>query len=326
MFFKNHRYFYIVFLVSLSITYWWTNDSDSCSDCNTTTDRSNPFPVESSVGLENDFEPQLNQPQTARLIEDPPQPNPRPRFHATELGIRRKLMVAVLVHPDDVESTIDGINRTTAHLVDNIAYFVNTDDPTDEMLDKGIQTFPEHQREWPSFHMIKYISNHYLEKYDFFLVLPATTYVDSRTLVERLGKISVRQEIYMGTNFHGSDHSEDKSCDFDAGILFSNNVLSKLRGDIDQCADDPDFNTDSENIWNCVQYATKIQSCQTEWKGVQLNSYRLHENHQGVYRDFYKLARIESFNNAILIHPLKSADDFFRIHMYLSRVSKRWES
>lgn len=251
----------------------------------------------------------------------------RPRYYSSELGIREKLFVGCISEQDHIETLATAFNRTTAHLVNKIKFFINADNVKSTFKLKNIVGFTDTRENLRPFHVLKYIADNYLDDYDYFLLVPDTTYLDSRALRQKVSKISISFDIYLGTatttgrSSGESGESTSGYCDLDSGIIFSSSVIRKIRANLDWCVREAKSSTHSENIGRCVKYATKIDACQSSWQGVSVKSYQLQDDHQGIYRDFNRLAKNKEFNSATLIHPVHSADDFYRLHLYFSRVS-----
>lgn len=276
---------------------------------------------------ENDFEPQINLAQKPMAAKKEQKSFIRPRYYSSELGIREKLFVGCISEQDHIETLATAFNRTTAHLVNKIKFFINADNVKSTFKLKNIVGFTDTRENLRPFHVLKYIADNYLDDYDYFLLVPDTTYLDSRALRQKVSKISISFDIYLGTptttdRVSGeSGESSSGYCDLDSGIIFSSSVIRKIRANLDWCVKEAKSSTHTENIGRCVKYATKIDACQSSWQGVSVKSYQLQDDHQGIYRDFNRLARNEEFNSATLIHPVHSADDFYRLHLYFSRVS-----
>lgn len=324
----KYRNFYIYFVIGLLVAFYWPqSNSDRCSPPRSPLDSVPAEPLSDTLHHESDsdFEPQLNLAQKPLAAKKEQKSFIRPRYYSSELGIREKLFVGCLSEQDHIETLATAFNRTSAHLVNKIKFFINADNVKSTFKLKNIVGFTDTRENLRPFHVLKYIADNYLDDYDYFLLVPDTTYLDSRALRQKMSKISISFDIYLGTPTTTTETEESaeggsRYCDLDSGIVFSSSVVRKIRANLDWCVKEAKSHSHSENIGRCVKYATKIDSCQTSWQGVSLTSYQLQDDHQGIYRDFNTLAKNRDFNAATLIHPVHSADDFYRLHLYFSRV------
>lgn len=56
------------------------------------------------------------------------------------------------------------------------------------------------------FHALKYLADNYLEEYDFFFLVSDGAFVNARRLTELVSKLSVSQDVYMGTVAEDDSH------------------------------------------------------------------------------------------------------------------------
>lgn len=327
----KYRGFLIYFTIGLLVTlYWPENASDRCAKLFEQNSIPEVVPVVAPLpqhshhhpSPDNDFEPQLNLAQKPMAAKKEQKSFVRPRYYSSELGIREKLFVGCLSEQEHIETLATAFNRTSAHLIDKIKFFINADNVKSTFQLKNIVGFTDTREHLRPFHVLKYIADNYLDDFDYFLIVPDTTYLDSRALRRKVAQISISFDIYLGTPVEGGSGA-DKYCDLAAGIVLSSSVIRRMRANLDWCVREAKSGSHSENIGRCVKYATKIEACQSSWQGVSVGSYRLEDDHQGIYRDFNRLAKETAFNEATLIHPVHSADDFYRLHLYFSRVSSR---
>lgn len=244
------------------------------------------------IAHDDDFEPHLNlvnKPMTAKKTA---KNIIRPRYYSSELGIREKLFVGVLTHQHRINTLAAAFNRTTAHHVDRIKYFINAaDNVRTNFKLKNIVGFTDARDHLKPFHILKYIADNYLDDYDFFLLATDTTYVNARRLLTSLNHISISFDVYIGRkrDANGDDivDSDERSrmmdierdyCDLTAGIILSSSLVRKIRSNLDWCVRNAATNSDSLNIGRCIKYSSKISGCQEEFqvnKNCRLNWCRL---------------------------------------------------
>ncbi|XP_017156540.1 chondroitin sulfate glucuronyltransferase [Drosophila miranda] len=274
-----------------------------------------------------DFEPHLNLINKPLAAKKPVKNVIRPRYYSSELGIREKLFIGVMTSQEHINSFATAFNRTTAHLVNKIKFFIYADSVKTNYKLKNIVGFADTHENRRPFHVIKYIADNYLEEYDYFLLVPDNVYVDARKLNALLYHMSITFDLYMGGTHIGVPSSEgdgpagsgDRNyCSLEAGILLSSSVIRKMRNNLDRCVRIGITGDHSVNIGRCVKYASHVPGCQKSFQGMRQYSYAL--NTPGRQRrDFSDLAKEEAFRNASTVYPVPTPEDFYRLHAYYSK-------
>lgn len=229
----------------------------------------------------------------------------RPRYYSSELGIREKIFIGVMTSQENINTFATAFNRTTAHLVNKIKFFINADSVKLNYQLKNIVGFTDNRESRRPFHVIKYIADNYLEDYDYFLLVPDNVYVDARKLNALLYHMSITFDLYMGGTLVGSDESAQRDdagakaaraasdeesaaaeedaesagggdaatglndrnfCALEAGILLSSSVIRKMRNNLDRCVRIGITNDHSVNIGRCVKYASHVAGCQESFQ------------------------------------------------------------
>ena len=179
---------------------------------------------------DDDFEPVLmtaNNPPIKQSIER--HRLVRMRYISSELGIREKLFVGVVVSRGDIdlESTTVGINKTINHYVSKLVFFtkenVNTG-PTPIGLNvvriTGDTTVTRMFETW------KRIYEDYGNDYDWFLLIQDDTYLFGERIMDFVGQMSIGRDVYMGLVEREED-MEVTYCKREAGnfLIFKNKIL-----------------------------------------------------------------------------------------------------
>lgn len=222
-----------------------------------------------------DFEPKLNLANKPLAAKKPSKSIIRPRYYSSELGIREKLFVGVLSSKDNIKTFATAFNKTTAHLVNRIKFFINADNVKTNYVLKNIVGFTDTRINLRPFHVLKYIADNYLDDFDYFLLVPDTAYVDARELKKLVSQISITFDVYMGRPLeplysNSNDQEEQGYCDLSAGIILSSSVIRKIRTNLDWCVRNAATSSHSLTIGKCVKYSTKINGCQ---RSFQVNFY-----------------------------------------------------
>lgn len=203
---------------------------------------------------------------------------------------------------ENINSLATAINRTTAHLVNKIKFFINADNVKTNYKLKNIVGFTDTRENLRPFHVLKYIADNYLDDYDYFLLMSDTVYVDARKLKSMLYHISITFDLYMGARLsdasvsgYGVNHinvgagggnadgvvpqaaennnsddfrmlSDRNYCDLNAGILLSTSVIRKIRNNLDWCVRNGITNMHSVNVGRCVKYSSNLPGCQDSFQ------------------------------------------------------------
>lgn len=188
---------YLIFglCVGLSISLFLTPvEINDCSN----QQESQPYSL-SSNEVVDEYEPRINiaaKPQKAKKV---PKVFVRPRYYSTELGIREKLFVGILTSPEYLHSRAIALNKTVAHLVNKIRFFISIPEGTKPNVSlPGIVGFTDTRSILQPFHTLKYITDNYIEDYDYYFLIKDDSYVNARRLVNLVNKISVSQDVHLG--------------------------------------------------------------------------------------------------------------------------------
>uniref|UniRef100_U5ER64 Hexosyltransferase n=1 Tax=Corethrella appendiculata TaxID=1370023 RepID=U5ER64_9DIPT len=318
---SRNQYFLFGILIGFLYSYYVPEHLDEIviTEC--------PELTESSID-HAEFEPNLNLDQKPMIAKKVLKNLVRPRYYYSELGIREKLFIAIMTTQENIETLATAVNKTSAHLVDKIKFFINADNVKSNFKLKNIVGFTDTRENLRPFHILKYIADNYLDDYDYFFIITDTGYINVRQLVEKLYHISISFDLYLGTKITPSeiDSNEDahkkhiysQYCNLEAGIVLSSSVIRKIRTNLDWCVRNSGSSSHSINIGKCIKYSTKLESCVSEWQNVNVTSFQL--NDYKIYRDLNRLKNNPAFSTATIIYPITSVDDFYLLHTYFSRI------
>ena len=168
-------------------------------------------------GNNDDYEPKFIGVENPKIPVGPRRP--RARYASTELGIRERLLVAVLSSIETIESLAVAVNRTSSHHVPKLVFFMNGKGPS---LPPGMSVviFSDDKQHYLPFHTLKYIGEHYRTSYDWFFLAKDTTYLRTKNILELISHTSMAQKVYAGKPVKSSDGST-MNCRFENGILLS---------------------------------------------------------------------------------------------------------
>lgn len=137
-----------------------------------------------------DYEPKIHPLQPApaiksnnpnkTVVSSTPPPNTaklaRPRYIADELGIREKVLVAVLAETSRINTFAFFLNQTLQDYVDHLIFFIDNDV---ESFPHGMQVVAIHdQRTYlKPFYVLKYLAEKMIKSFDWFFLVPDNTYI-----------------------------------------------------------------------------------------------------------------------------------------------------
>ncbi|CAL4185214.1 unnamed protein product, partial [Meganyctiphanes norvegica] len=122
----------------------------------------------------------------------------RPRYYSTELGIKEKLLVAVISSKDSIGTYGVAVNKTLNQHVDKLIFFLD-DIGTQKMgLNIPIVGFKDSKPLIKIFRILSYLEENYMNEYDYFYLVSDQTYVHGRKLRKMAEKISISQVLHMG--------------------------------------------------------------------------------------------------------------------------------
>lgn len=161
---------------------------------------------------DGDFEPRLilkNYSKEELTKSSKPEKLLRPRYYATELGIREKLLVAVVSSKETVGSYGISINRTLNHYVDKLIFFIDGIGTKKLGLNIPIVGFKDEKPLIKVFRILSYLNENYLNEFDYFFLVTDRTYIHGRRLVKMVQRISISQAVHMGQLL---DHPDSLYC------------------------------------------------------------------------------------------------------------------
>lgn len=169
------------------------------NDCLDVLDSSLPYSINNNDI--DEYEPKFNINGRPQKAQKTPKVLVRPRYYSTELDIREKLFVGVLTSQKYLHNRAIASNKTIAHLVDKVRYFISIQEGSKPNVTlPGIVGFTDTRSILQPFHALKYMTDNYLKDYDYYFLVKDTSYINARKLNNIVNKLSLSQDIYMGVN------------------------------------------------------------------------------------------------------------------------------
>ncbi|KAK7011219.1 chondroitin sulfate synthase 2 [Biomphalaria glabrata] len=142
----------------------------------------------------------------------------RPKFAATELGIREKLFVAVLSSKDTLNTLAVAVNRTVSQYVTKTVYFI---DKKAAVVPGGmvIVNFDDGYNHLMPTNVFKFVIKKYGQDYDYFMFLSDKGYVRAEKVFDLVSHISVSKHVHLGTP-KGVEGGKTY-CSLEGGVIIS---------------------------------------------------------------------------------------------------------
>ncbi|CAF2813716.1 unnamed protein product [Rotaria sp. Silwood2] len=133
-----------------------------------------------------DYEPQIHPPQLEINLNNKSSSTStqstnttkvtRPRYIADELGIREKVLVAILTEPNHLNTFAFFLNQTLQDHVNRLLFFIDEDV---QDFPRSMQVIAVHDKRayLKPFYVLKYLAEKMIKLYDWFVLLPDNTFV-----------------------------------------------------------------------------------------------------------------------------------------------------
>lgn len=142
----------------------------------------------------------------------------RPKFAATELGIRQKLFVAVLSSKNSLNTHAVAVNKTLSHYVTKVVFFI---DQKAAVIPTGmiIVNFDDGYNHLMPINILKYVIRKYGDDYDYYMFVTDKGYVRAEKVFDLVSLISVSRHVHLGTP--KGVESGKTYCALDGGVIIS---------------------------------------------------------------------------------------------------------
>ncbi|CAF3770033.1 unnamed protein product [Rotaria socialis] len=256
-----------------------------------------------------------NKNKTANAPTRPPHPSTsiRPRYVADELGIREKVLVAVLAETDRLSTFSFFLNQTLQDHVNRLLFFIN-DNVQDFPKSMQVIAINDERTYLKPFYVLKYLAEKMINLYDWFFLVPDNTFIRGYKLTEFLNHISIGQDLYMGRAF---DDVHAVYCYFGSGIIISSSVLRKVLTELDWCTKNAYSQDLTDNIGRCILKTAK-SPCTNTTNSYKFNAY---VNYRFEFdTDIDKLRKSADFNDSLTVHPINDLETMLKLQKYFNQV------
>lgn len=266
---------------------------------------------------EENFEPHIRQPD-----EKPPDMSNladsaavsktkliRPRYAATELGIREKLFVGVVTTKTTISTLGVAFNKTASGYVTKLMYFMDDKGP---VVPPGmtIVNFADNHPHLVPVHMLKYVTEHFVDTFDYFMFVTDQTYMRAERVFDLVSHISVSKHVHMGAA--KSTEAGKTFCYLDGGVIISQSLLAEVKANIEWCLAKCHHNDQSLNLGKCLVHTTNME-CQDHGGGKKFKAYRVNDFN---YESINKLREIPEFNTSHSVFPMPDDTNHYKLHRY----------
>ena len=173
----------------------------------------------------------------------------RPRFVKEELNITKKVLVVVMNSEDWMQSQImmKFYNDSLRPHISDITWLERPSAGLD-ILDvmKKISDLPS--------------------PYQFYMIVPSSTLVISRSLLSLLEPLSSSREVFLGEDVG------EGVCSVHSGLLLSHNLVMKMKDNMDWCYRNKVAYDQSLNLQNCIFNSAMAKCSSNTYKSTQYTS------------------------------------------------------
>ncbi|XP_071586492.1 chondroitin sulfate synthase 3 [Heliangelus exortis] len=171
-----------------------------------------------------------------------------------------------------------------------------------------------------SFMMIKYMHDHYLDKYEWFMRADDDVYIKGEKLEEFLRSLNSSKPLYLGQTGLGNVEELGKLglepgenfCMGGPGMIFSREVLRRMVPHISECLQEMYTTHEDVEVGRCVRRFGGTQ-CVWSYEMQQL----FHENYEHSRKGYIQDLHNSKIHTAITLHPNKSPAYQYRLHNYI---------
>ncbi|XP_039193337.1 chondroitin sulfate synthase 3 [Crotalus tigris] len=171
-----------------------------------------------------------------------------------------------------------------------------------------------------SFMMLKYMYDHYLDTYEWFMRADDDVYIKGEKLEEFLRSLNSSKPLYLGQTGLGNTEELGKLglepgenfCMGGPGMIFSREVLRRMVPHIGECLQEMYTTHEDVEVGRCVRRFGGTQ-CVWSYEMQQLFHENYERNRKGYIQDLHN----SKIHTAITLHPNKRPAYQYRLHNYI---------
>ncbi|XP_062405598.1 chondroitin sulfate synthase 1 [Sardina pilchardus] len=233
------------------------------------------------------------------------------------------LFVGVMTAQKYLNSRVVAVHRTWARTIPGrVEYF--SSEGSDTSLPMPIVALKNVDDSYPpqkkSFMMLKYMHDHYLDQYEWFMRADDDVYIKSDRLESFLRSLNSSEAIFLGQTGMGARDELGKLalepgenfCMGGPGVIMSREVLRRMVPHIRQCLQEMYTTHEDVEVGRCVHRFAGVQ-CAWSYEMQQLFYENYEPNKKGYIRDLHN----SKIHRAITLHPNKNPPYQYRLHSYM---------
>ncbi|XP_028728647.1 chondroitin sulfate synthase 1 [Peromyscus leucopus] len=171
-----------------------------------------------------------------------------------------------------------------------------------------------------SFMMLKYMHDHYLDKYEWFMRADDDVYIKGDRLESFLRSLNSSEPLFLGQTGLGTTEEMGKLalepgenfCMGGPGVILSREVLRRMAPHIGKCLREMYTTHEDVEVGRCVRRFAGVQ-CVWSYEMQQLFYENYEQNKKGYIRDLHS----SKIHRAITLHPNKNPPYQYRLHSYM---------
>uniref|UniRef100_A0A8C5M973 Hexosyltransferase n=1 Tax=Leptobrachium leishanense TaxID=445787 RepID=A0A8C5M973_9ANUR len=171
-----------------------------------------------------------------------------------------------------------------------------------------------------SFMMLKYMHDHYLDQYEWFMRADDDVYIKGERLESFLRSLNSSEPLFLGQTGLGTTEEMGKLalepgenfCMGGPGVIMSREVLRRMVPHIGECLREMYTTHEDVEIGRCVRRFAGVQ-CVWSYEMQQLFYENYEPNKKGYIRDLHN----SKIHRAITLHPNKNPPYQYRLHSYM---------
>ncbi|XP_058878251.1 chondroitin sulfate synthase 3 [Acipenser ruthenus] len=239
---------------------------------------------------------------------------------------RNFLYVGVMTAKKYLESRAVAAHRTWTHSIPGKVEFFSSEGsesvpvpiPIPVISLAGVDdSYPPQKK---SFMMLKYMHDHYLDKYEWFMRADDDVYIRGDKLEEFLRSLNSSKPMYLGQTGLGTTEELGKLalepgenfCMGGPGMIFSREVLKRMVPHIGECLRGMYTTHEDVEVGRCVRRFGGTQ-CVWSYEMQQL----FYENYEHNKKGYIQELHSSKIHNTITLHPNKRPAYQYRLHNYM---------
>ncbi|XP_055980330.1 chondroitin sulfate synthase 1 [Sorex fumeus] len=171
-----------------------------------------------------------------------------------------------------------------------------------------------------SFMMLRYMHDHYLDQFEWFMRADDDVYIKGDRLEGFLRSLNSSEPLFLGQTGLGTTEEMGKLalepgenfCMGGPGVILSREVLRRVAPHIGRCLREMHTTHEDVEVGRCVRRFAGVQ-CVWSYEMQQLFYENYEQNKRGYIRDLHN----SKIHRAITLHPNKNPPYQYRLHSYL---------